>query len=210
MWLLDPTVITPAMMATSKKTSCEVHLPIAPTMPVQVIAKLLQKIAITEDIVEQVVNGSGNESTDSADAGDGEVDGCPIRHDPKTALACEEEPTVSSPAAAINKAIKQLSEGSLTSLVSSSTMTSLTAVHHDTNQLVSPTKHCIPKALRTVPKTMYEIFLLGMLQESEAYVADLKQHVLKLQAANILTAPGCEVSWPTRRRSRQITRGRES
>ena len=85
-WPLDPSVITPAMMAASKETSCEAHLPIAPTTPVRVIAKLLQKLAVTEDIEEQVVDGSSNESTDSADAGDGEVDGRPIGHDPKTAL----------------------------------------------------------------------------------------------------------------------------
>ena len=185
-WPLDPSVITPAMMAVSKETSCEAHLPIAPTKPVQVIAKRLQKLAVAEDIVEQVMDGSGNESTDSADAGDEEVDGCLIGHDPKPALACKEGPTVSSPAAAINEAIKQLSEGSLVSLVSSSTITSSTAVHHNANQLVSPAKSHIPKALRTVPKTMDEIFLLGMLRESEAHAADLKSHVLELQAVNIL------------------------
>ena len=190
-WPLDPSVITPAMMAASKETSCEAHLPIAPTMPVRVIAKLLQKLAVTEDIEEQVADGSSNESTDSADAGDGEVDGCPIGHDPKTTLARKEGPTVSSPAAAINKAIKQLLEGSLASLVSSSTMTSSTAVHHNTNQLVSPTKSRIPEALRTVPKTMAEIFLLGALRESKAHAADLKLHVLELQAANILNEAYC-------------------
>jgi len=49
-WPLDPSVITPAMMAASKETSCEAHLPIAPTTPVQVIAKLLQKLAVAKDI----------------------------------------------------------------------------------------------------------------------------------------------------------------
>ena len=190
-WPLDPSVITPAMMAASKETSCEAHLPIAPTTPVRVIAKLLQKLAVTEDIEEQVVDGSSNESTDSADAGDGEVDRHLIGHDPKTALAHKEGPTVFSPAAAINEAIKQLSEGSLASLVSSSTMTSLTAVHHNTNQLVSPAKSRIPEALRTVPKTMAEIFLLGALRESEAHVADLKWRVLELQAVNILNEAYC-------------------
>ena len=38
---------------------------------------------------------------------------------------------------------------------------------------------------------MKEIFLLGMLWESEAHVADLKQHVLELQAANILNEAYC-------------------
>jgi hypothetical protein len=190
-WPLNPSVITPTMMAASKETSCEAHLPIVPTMPIRVIAKLLQKLVVTKDIVEEVTDSSGNESTDSANAGDKEVDGCPIRHDPKTPLAHKEGPTVSGPAAAINEAIKQLLEGSLASFVSSSTMTSSTAVHHNTNQLVSPTKSCIPEALRTVPETMYEIFLLGALRESKAHAADLKRCVLKLQAANSLNEAYC-------------------
>jgi len=121
-WPLNPSVIIPAMMAASKETSCEAHLPIAPATPVRVIAKLLQGLVIAEDIAEEV-NSSGNEGTDSVDAVDEEADRRPIGHDPKTALA-HAEPTVSGPAAAINEAIKQLSEGSLASLVSSSTMTS--------------------------------------------------------------------------------------
>lgn len=45
-WPFDPTVITEAMMAPSKETSCEGFLPIVPATPVRVIAKLLQKLSL--------------------------------------------------------------------------------------------------------------------------------------------------------------------
>ena len=133
------------MMAVSKETSCEAHLPITPVTPVQVIAKLLQGLVIAEDITEEV-NDSGNEAIGSIDAVDEEADGHLIGHDPKTALA-HNKPTVSSPAAAINKAIKQLSEGSLVSLVSSSIMTLSMVVHYNTNQL--------PKAALQKPSELF-------------------------------------------------------
>ena len=46
-WPLDPSVITEAMMAPSKETSCEGHLPVEPTSPVKVIAKLLRDLTIS-------------------------------------------------------------------------------------------------------------------------------------------------------------------
>jgi hypothetical protein len=46
-WPLDPSIITEAMMAPSKETSCEGHLPVKPTSPVKVIAKLLQDLTIS-------------------------------------------------------------------------------------------------------------------------------------------------------------------
>jgi len=48
-WPFDPTVITEEMMAPSKETSCEGHLPVVPATPVRVVAKLLQNLSTTDD-----------------------------------------------------------------------------------------------------------------------------------------------------------------
>jgi hypothetical protein len=47
-WPLDPSVITEAMMAPSKETSCEGHLPVEPASPVKAIAKLLRDLTISK------------------------------------------------------------------------------------------------------------------------------------------------------------------
>jgi hypothetical protein len=64
----------------------------------------------------------------------------------------------------INEAIKQLSEGSLAHLVSSSPMTLSTTVNHNMNQPISPSNNHTQEALTIIPKTTNEIVLLNTLQ----------------------------------------------
>jgi hypothetical protein len=45
-----------------------------PATPIWIIAKLLQKLAVTKDIAVEVRDSGSNESIHSADAGDKEVD----------------------------------------------------------------------------------------------------------------------------------------
>lgn len=45
-WPFDPTIITKNMMASSKVTSFQAHLPVPPAMPVHVLADLLQKVSL--------------------------------------------------------------------------------------------------------------------------------------------------------------------
>lgn len=52
-WPFNPSVITEDMMAPSKETSVEGHLPIIPPTPIRVIADLLQKLSVQDDVVEE-------------------------------------------------------------------------------------------------------------------------------------------------------------
>lgn len=202
-WPFDPSVITPEMMAPSKETSCEGHLPITPVTPVRVIAKLLRDLAVKDDIPEEdedeegeeggseVINESDASSGRKGDDGNHADNVGETHADGGSTNLLKERKIVSRPVTIINAAIKQLSEGSLASLVSSVPMTSSTIVDHNVNQLISPSRSRTSDALQINPKTMTEIILLGALRESEEREASLKRRVLELQAANILNEAYC-------------------
>ena len=52
-WPVDPNIVTPEMMAPSKVTSKDAHLPVVPPTPVHVVADMLKEVAgllVTEDL----------------------------------------------------------------------------------------------------------------------------------------------------------------
>lgn len=63
-WPFDPTIITKNMMASSKVTSFQAHLPVPPAMPVHVLADLLQKVSLDDKVLDSDLEdeGDGNAS----------------------------------------------------------------------------------------------------------------------------------------------------
>jgi hypothetical protein len=52
-WPVDPNAVTPEMMAPSKVTSKDAHLPVVPPTPVRVVAAMLKEVTgllMTEDL----------------------------------------------------------------------------------------------------------------------------------------------------------------
>lgn len=197
-WPFDPTVITPAMMAPSKETSCEGFLPIALATPVRVIAKLLQKLSLmgSEDTSEhkddEGVDGDGSEmdggsETESA-AGHEYIFSDPSHGESEESAAVVETRQATNEEA-VNTAITDLSRGSLAPLVASGPMTSSTKLHLGTANIIPMFTHSA--ALSIVPKTLPERLLLAVLHESDARVTFLEDHLVDLQAANILNEAYC-------------------
>jgi hypothetical protein len=70
-WPFDPTVISEQMMASSKETSYQGHLPIMPSSPIRAIADFLQKLVNTDnttsEIPENVISNAPSESSTTSD-----------------------------------------------------------------------------------------------------------------------------------------------
>lgn len=90
---------------------------------------------------------------------------------------------------AINNAIRDLSKGTLASLVSSQPMSSSSELQHNTISIITSTTHAA--ALNIIPETLNECFLLAALQEAEAQTTFLQDRLLSLQASNILNEAYC-------------------
>jgi len=183
-WPFDPSVVTEEMMAPSKETSCEGHLPVVPATPVRVIAKLLQKLSIEGDVAE---DGEGTGSSESGSDGDGDGDGDGNggnivgagddtdgsgqgNGEGGSNAEDREEGGSSGPSDSINviqEAINSLSKGALAELVSSKPMTSTAKLQHNTAHVIPPTKHHAT-ALQITPKTKNETILLAALREADA------------------------------------------
>jgi hypothetical protein len=151
-WPFDPSVVTDEMMAPSKETSCEGHLPVVPATPVRVIAKLLQKLTISdnhldvgeEDIDEghghsaQGVLDSDNDAEANGDGGEEIGRGADVgkQSEGEGGSSAEDrgEGGSSGPfdyIEAIKKAIDILSKGALAELVSAKPMTSTAELRHN-------------------------------------------------------------------------------
>jgi len=99
----------------------------------RVIPKLLQDLAMNDDIPEE----EDGEARVRASGGSNYA-GLPMKA----------ELIAFGPVNAINEAIKQLSTGLFAHLISSFPMTPSTSVHHNANQLISPSKNRTPEALK--------------------------------------------------------------
>ena len=165
-WPLNPNVITDAMMAPSKETSCEAHLPVEPASPVKVIAKLLQDLSI-------------NDPDDEDDTMDTPPD--------DELLSAE---TTASMREAVSTALRQLTSTRLAYLVSPSPPSSTSQLQHNTANPISELPQWFPTM---VPQTANENLLLDALRETEKHAEGLRRRVLELQAANILNEMYCSM-----------------
>ena len=162
-WPFNPRVVTEEMLAPSKETSSEAHLPIPPNDPaVNVLAMMLQKLAkISEvedapDVISETpVAGPSN----------------PTKHD------------------VINEAVNGLSQTKLAHLIASTLTTSNDAMPKTLTQTITRSK---PSPLLAIqPKTETEILLLAALKESQMNNENLADRNIALQATNILNEVYC-------------------
>ncbi|KIK75713.1 hypothetical protein PAXRUDRAFT_18757 [Paxillus rubicundulus Ve08.2h10] len=162
-WPFNRDVITAEMMAPSKETLCEGHLPITPSSPVKIITNLLGKLSANK----------GAEGAPDTVSG------------PST--------TTQHMQSNIESLIQQLQDTSLWALVSNKTITYDTHLQHGTAHPISPMKISTPLINNFQPKTSNKALLLTLLCESEAANITLKHHVIELQATNVLNEMYCNM-----------------
>jgi hypothetical protein len=171
-WPLDPSIITEAMMAPSKETSCEGHLPVKPTSPVKVIAKLLQDLTIS--------------NPDNRDDGEGAP--AKIPNNPDNELLPAD--TTVSMQVAVSTAMQQLTTTRLAYLISPSPLSSASQLQHDTTNPIPE----LPQPFPTLVLQMAnENLLLDALHKREKHAEGLQCQVLELQAANVLNKMYCSM-----------------
>ena len=162
-WPFNPSVVTEEMLAPSKETSSEAHLPIPPDDPaVNILATMLRKLATISEaedtpniISETPVAGPSN----------------PTKHD------------------VINEAVNGLSQTKLAHLIASTLTTSKDAMPKTLTQTITRSK---PSPLLAIqPKTETEILLLAALRESQMNNETLANRNIALQATNILNEVYC-------------------
>ncbi|RDB28659.1 Pogo transposable element with KRAB domain [Hypsizygus marmoreus] len=170
-WPFNPNVVTEEMMAPSKETSVEGHLPLVPPTPVRTIARLLEKISIEDDLPED----SDEESPGSS-------------------------PTATASSSAFNtrmrvtfdEAVKKLSTTQLAYLTSINPATSEDAMPTTQTQPIPPPRATSRELFSSIKlKTPNEILLMAALREAEAANDALRQRVLALQATNVLNESYC-------------------
>lgn len=164
-WPFNPSVVSEAMIAPSKETSCEAYLPVAPSSPVLVLAKMLCKLAISgvqdeggdgeadaeDNVVVVVEENEGEAETDEGNDGDDRANEGPNHH----------KGNDSDEAATIKKAISKLAEGSMACLVSTGPMSSSSRLEPN---IMAPIPPCHPdEALNLKPRTTNERLLISAL-----------------------------------------------
>jgi hypothetical protein len=162
-WPYNPDVVTEDMLAPSKATSCEAHLPSPPDDPaVNVLATMfrqLAKISEAEDgpevISEDPMEGPSN----------------PTRFD------------------AINEAVKGLSQTKLAHLISTTLTTSDDMMPTTTTQTICLPQ--LSPLLSIQPQTETEILLLAALRESHHANENLANRNIALQSHNLLNEAYC-------------------
>lgn len=193
-WPFNPGVVLKEMLAPSKETSCEAHLPVAPSTPVRIIAKMLRKLAIS---TVQEVQEEGSDDEDGTED-DGAVvveddDGGVVEKEGSDESDTEDENEKgqkgnrawgSDDATTIRNTISKLADGSLAPLVSTDPMTSSSRLEHNTMAPIPPAH--FDEALNVKPRTSNERLLLSVLREALAHEEALRLRVINLQASSIL------------------------
>lgn len=168
-WPFDPSVVTEEMLAPSKESSSEAHLPIPPDDPaVNVLATMFRKLAKISEAEE-----SREDAPDSDVISEALVAGPsnPTKHE------------------VINEAVNNLSQTKLAHLISSTLTTSNDAMPKTLTQTITRSK---PSPLLSIqPKTETEVLLLAALQESQLNNETLANRNIALQATNILNEVYC-------------------
>ena len=178
------------MMAPSKETSCDGHLPIVPASPVQVVVKMLQRMTLSdwshESDGDKAEGADESECKSIEDSDKEEGTGENSNGD-----ANEDEDEERESLDAIENARKASSEGTLSALVSSKPITLDTQVHHNiAHTILTVTRPS--KTLQITPKTTNEEALFMALQEVKDCEEALCLWLMQLQAANILNEAYCE------------------
>jgi hypothetical protein len=177
----NPDVVTDDMLAPSKESSIEGHLPLPPPTPVRAIARLIEKLSINDDSLNEIEP----EETNSQLASEAS-DSSPSTPTPTTTASNSNRTR-----AAIDDALKALSQTNLSYLISSTKpITSTDPMHTTQTEPVSLTLGPYDK-LSIVPETQNEIVLLAALREAQETNARFQHRIIELQASNILNEIYC-------------------
>jgi hypothetical protein len=162
-WPFNPDVVTEEMLAPSRETSCEAHLPLPLDDPaVNVLATMLRKLT--------TINEANNEPdviSKAPVAGPSNL----TKHD------------------VINEAVDGLSRTKLAHLISATLTTSNDTMPTTLTQTITRSK---PSPLLAIqPKTETELLLIAALRESQEMNDSLANRNIALQASNLLNEVYC-------------------
>ena len=162
-WPFNPDVVTKEMLAPSRETSCEAHLPLPPDDPaVNVLVTMLRKLATI------------NEADDEPDV---------------ISEALMAGPSNLTKHDVINEAVDGLSRTKLTHLISTTLTTSNDTMPTTLTQTITRSK---PSPLLAIqPKTETELLLIAALRESQEMNDSLANRNIALQASNLLNEVYC-------------------
>ena len=179
-WPFNPNVITAEMLAPSKETSVESHLPVpTSSQPVKILAAMLQKLQITPDSDADVISegqGAGPSSTPDQST----INSTHTRRSTRTTTHLE----------ILEGAVAALKTTNLAFLATPIPTTSADPMPTTTTRTVQQnsisTVNKAAAALAIVPTTANELLLLAALRESQSQNLRTEVHAFELQASNIL------------------------
>ena len=181
-WPFNPNVITADMLAPSKETSIQSHLPVpTSSQPVQILATMLRDLQIagdTPDTDADVISG-GQRAGPSSTRNETTVNSTRTRHSTRTTTHLE----------ILEGAVAALKKTNLAFLATPTPTTAADPMPTTTTRTVQ--QNSIPinnaaAALAIVPTTANELLLLAALRESQSQNLRTEVHAFELQASNIL------------------------
>lgn len=171
----NPDVVTDDMLAPSKESSIEGHLPLPPPTPVRAIARLIEKLSINDDSFNEIEE-TNSQASDSS---------------PSTPTPTTTASNSNRTRAAIDDALKALSQTNLSYLTSSTRPIMSTDFMHTTRtEPVSLTPSPYDN-LSIIPETQNEILLMAALREAQENNTRVQRRIIELQASNILNEIYC-------------------
>jgi hypothetical protein len=168
-WPFDPSVVTPEMMAPSKETLSESHMPLPPPEPVKILATMLRKLNLE--------NGGGNQNESHGIMGSDKQN--------LSVSSVDSEIISQTRIQILEDTVNNLKKTNLLHLIKTAPTTSSHTMPQ--SQTTSQPDHKDPMtaaALRIQPATKNE--LLAALRESERRTQQAEAHAFTLQASNIL------------------------
>jgi hypothetical protein len=162
-WPFNPDVVTTEMLAPSRETSCEAHLPLPPDDPaVNVLATMLKKLATIDEIDDE-----SDAISEAPVAGPSNL----TKHD------------------VIKEAVDGLSRTKLAHLISTTLTTSNDTMPTTLTQTITRSQ---PSPLLAIqPKTETELLLIAALRESQEMNDSLANRNIALQPTNLLNEVYC-------------------
>lgn len=182
----NPDVVTPDMLAPSKETSLESHLPVETSESTKVFAGMLRKLQAAEEVES---DPSDSDSTDSKtsenenEITEPEATPTPTSTRPRTCSTNLKHIDILKETVAALKKTNLAYLAAHTPTTSSDTMPKTTT---RTGAQVARPVNTTAAALTIEPTTSNELLLLAALRESESRNVRTEIHAFELQASNIL------------------------
>jgi hypothetical protein len=181
-WPFNPNVITADMLAPSKETSIQSHLPVpTSSQPVQILAAMLQELQITGDTPDSDADviSEGQRAGPSSTRNQSTTTSPHTHRSTRTTTHLE----------ILEGAVAALKKTNLAFLATSTPTTAADPMPTTTTHTVQQNSIPINKAaaaLAIVPNTANELLLLAALRESQSQILRTEVHAFELQASNIL------------------------